>query len=97
MMGVGLLMFLLVDSLFLRKQLNQHLFFGYFVPNLTNVISNFRVICMLINKNPYNQIKKKRKSYLNGEERKLTRERKNSRESSREGREKLSKKEGRTR
>ena len=62
-------MFLLVDSLFLRKQLNQHLFFGYFVPNLTNVISNFRVICMLINKNPYNQIKKKRKSYLNGEER----------------------------
>lgn len=70
MMGVGLLMFLLVDSLFLRKQLNQHLFFGHFVPNLTNVISNFRVIfCMLINKNPYNQIKKKRKSYLNGEER----------------------------
>ena len=62
-------MFLLVDSLFLRKQLNQHLFFGHFVPNLTNVISNFRVICMLINKNPYNQIKKKRKSYLNGEER----------------------------
>lgn len=58
MMGVGLLMFLLVDSLFLRKQLNQHLFFGHFVPNLTNVISNFRVICMLINKNPYNQIKK---------------------------------------
>ena len=69
MMGVGLLMFLHVDSLFLRKQLNQHLFFGHFVPNLTNVISNFRVICMLINKNPYNQIKKKRKSYLNGEER----------------------------
>ena len=69
MMGVGLLMFLLVDSLFLRKQLNQHLFFGHFVPNLTNVISNFRVICMLINENPYNQIKKKRKSYLNGEER----------------------------
>ena len=69
MMGVGLLMFLLVDSLFLRKQLNQHLFFGHFVPNLTNVISNFRVICVLINKNPYNQIKKKRKSYLNGEER----------------------------
>ena len=69
MMGVGLLMFLLVDNLFLRKQLNQHLFFGHFVPNLTNVISNFRVICMLINKNPYNQIKKKRKSYLNGEER----------------------------
>ena len=69
MMGVGLLMVLLVDSLFLRKQLNQHLFFGHFVPNLTNVISNFRVICMLINKNPYNQIKKKRKSYLNGEER----------------------------
>ena len=67
MMGVVLLMFLLVDSLFLRKQLNQHLFFGHFVPNLTNVISNFRVICMLINKNPYNQIKKKRKSYLNGE------------------------------
>ena len=62
-------MFLLVDSLFLRKQLNQHLFFGHFVPNLTNVISNFRVICMLINENPYNQIKKKRKSYLNGEER----------------------------
>ena len=62
-------MFLPVDSLFLRKQLNQHLFFGHFVPNLTNVISNFRVICMLINKNPYNQIKKKRKSYLNGEER----------------------------
>lgn len=51
-------MFLLVDSLFLRKQLNQHLLFGHFVPNLTNVISNFRVICMLINKNPYNQIKK---------------------------------------
>ena len=47
MMGVGLLMFLLVDSLFLRKQLNQHLFFGHFVPNLTNVISNFKVICML--------------------------------------------------
>lgn len=69
MMGVGLLMFLLVDSLFLRKQLNQHLFVGHFVPNLTNVISNFRVICMLINKNPYNQIKKKRKSYLNEEER----------------------------
>lgn len=69
MMGVGLLMFLLVDSLFLRKQLNQHLFFGHFVHNLTNVISNFRVICVLINKNPYNQIKKKRKSYLNGEER----------------------------
>ena len=69
MMGVGLRMFLLVDSLFLRKQLNQHLFFGHFVPNLTNVISNFRVICMLINENPYNQIKKKRKSYLNGEER----------------------------
>ena len=62
-------MFLLVDSLFLRKQLNQHVFSGHFVPNLTNVISNFRVICMLINKNPYNQIKKKRKSYLNGEER----------------------------
>ena len=51
-------MFLLVDSLFLRKQLNQHLFFGHFVPNLSNVIPNFRVICMLINKNPYNQIKK---------------------------------------
>lgn len=49
-MGIGLLMFLLVDSLFLWKQLNQHLFFGHFVPKLTNVISNFKVICMLIKK-----------------------------------------------